>query len=163
MIEPTHPTGWVREPGPMKGPTINSTTALLTGAFFAPLPEGRRGAVLSRFQRRNVAAGGLVIRQGEAEHSLVIVGRGRLDVRVERPDGQLVLITSVGTGEYIGEVGLLARLPATAHVIAALDSELLVLPPRDFYEIARAFPALWAELKDVAERRTREQSTKLKS
>ena len=35
------------------------------------------------------------------------------------------------------------------------------LAPRDFYEIAGAFPALWAALKQAAERRTREQDARL--
>jgi CRP-like cAMP-binding protein len=48
------------------------------------------------------------------------------------------------------------------HVYAAQDCELLVLPPRDFYELAGAFPALWAELKDVAERRKRDLEMMLK-
>jgi hypothetical protein len=139
----------------------SSTGALLSSAFFAPLPPARRGAVLGRFQRRSVPAGSTVIRQGESDHALVIVGRGRLEVRGEC-EGQTIVITGVGTGEYIGEVGLLGRIPSPAHVIAALDCELLVLPPRDFYEIAGAFPALWAELKGVAERRTRELQAKLR-
>ncbi len=143
-------------------PGHGTTGALLSSAFFAPLPAVRRGAVLGRFQRKLVAAGSTVIRQGEGEHPLVIVARGRLEVRAERADGQIVPVTSVGSGEYIGEVGLLGRLPSAVHVIATLDGEVLVLPPRDFYEIVGAFPALWAELKDVAERRSRELAAKLR-
>jgi len=150
----------VREPGQR---AVTSTAAtVLDGAFFAPLPTPRRDAVLSRFHRRAVRTGDTVIRQGETEHSLVIVGRGRLEVRVERPDGAIVVVSSIGPGEYIGEVALLARVPAAAHVIAVVESDLLMLLPRDFYEVAGAFPALWAKLKDVAERRTREHQAKLR-
>lgn len=156
LAEPT----WTREP--KTGPVGGTTASVLESAFFAPLPPARREAVFSRFHRRAVAAGSTVIRQGETEHSLVIVGRGRLEVKAERADGKLVLVTAIGPGEYVGEAALLARLPAPAHVIAAIDSELLALQPRDFYEIAGAFPALWAELKDLAERRTRELQAKLK-
>jgi hypothetical protein len=131
-------------------------------AFFQPLPLERRAAVLSRFHRRPLAAGTTVIRQGEQGHALVLVAAGRLEVRVERPDGTFVQLGAIAPGEYVGEAALLARQPAPAHVIALTDVELLLLQPRDFYEIAGAYPALWAELKDVAERRTREHDARLK-
>ena len=137
------------------------TQAMLVSPFFAPLPADQRGAVLARFAKRSVAAGATVIRQGEPVPPLVIVTLGRLDIRVERANGQLVQVGSIATGEYIGEAALLARTPASAHVIASTDAELLTLPPRDFYEIAGAFPALWAELEDTAERRTRDQDQRL--
>jgi hypothetical protein len=146
----------------VREPISNTSTAMLGALFFAPLPAQRRAAVLSRFHRRAVRGGETVIAQGTAEPSLIIVGRGRLEVRVERPDGKLVVVGSVGSGDYIGEAALLSRSPAAAHVIAATDAELLVLLPHDFYEIAGAFPALWAQLKDVAERRAREQQAKLR-
>ena len=47
-------------------------------------------------------------------------------------------------------------------VFALTDVELLLLRPSDFYEIAGAFPALWAELKAVAERRTRDHEARLR-
>jgi CRP-like cAMP-binding protein len=47
-------------------------------------------------------------------------------------------------------------------VVAAVDSELLVLPASDFYELIAAFPVLWAELKSVAERRTRDHEQRIR-
>lgn len=135
---------------------------VIAGRFFAPLPAERRGPVLDRFTRRAVAAGATVIRQGEAGHPLVLVASGRLDVRAELATGELVDVASIAAGEFVGEAALLARTPAAAHVIAAQDSELLLLAARDLYELAGAFPALWAELKDVAERRTREHDRRVK-
>ncbi|MEO8701666.1 MAG: cyclic nucleotide-binding domain-containing protein [Kofleriaceae bacterium] len=143
-------------------PITNTSTTLLASVFFAPLPPPRRQVVLRRFHRRSVKSGDVVIRQGETEHPLVIVGRGRLEVYVER-NGARVAITSVGAGDHIGEVALLARAAATAHVVAATDAELLVLLPREFYEIVGAFPALWSQLKNIAERRTRQQASILQA
>jgi hypothetical protein len=139
------------------------TSSVLTTQFFAPLPVERRAQVLQRFQRRAVPNGTPVIRQGETAHPLVLVSKGRLDVRVERADGKIIQVGTVALGEYVGEVALLHRVPAMANVIAAGDVEILALPPRDFYELAGAFPALWAELKDVAERRQREYEYRLRA
>lgn len=139
------------------------TSSVLTTQFFAPLPVERRAQVLQRFQRRAVPSGTAVIRQGETAHPLVLVSKGRLDVRVERADGKVIQVGTVALGEYVGEVALLHRVPAMANVVAAGDVEILALPPRDFYELAGAFPALWAELKDVAERRQREYEYRLRA
>ncbi len=130
--------------------------------FFAPLPDGDRQRVLGRFIPRIVTPGTTVIRQGEHGHPLVIVGRGRLDVRYERPDGTHLQVGTIAAGEYVGEINLLARNAAHAHVIAATDAELLLLAPKAFYEIAAQYPALWAELKDTAERRRREYEAQLR-
>jgi hypothetical protein len=133
----------------------------LGSAFFQPLPHDKRDAVLARFHKKTVKKGTTVIRQGEIGHSLVVVVKGQLDARVDRKGGPVEL-GAIGTGEFVGEGSLLSRTPSQVQVLAASDCELLLLTPRDFYEIAGAFPALWAELKDVAERRKRELELHLK-
>ncbi len=145
-------------PSPPRSPTLS----VLTTQFFAPLPVERRAAVLQRFQRKSVQNGTPVIHQGDVGNPLILVAKGRLDVRAERSDGTFLQIGTIATGEYVGEVALLHRVPAIAHVIAAGNVEMLLLAPRDFYELAGAFPALWAELKDVAERRQREYEYRLR-
>jgi hypothetical protein len=147
-------------------PSIAQPTAAtgpLASAFFAPLPPHNRAAVLQRFRRRMVAIGTTVIRRGEAGHGLVIVVRGRLELHADRSDGVRLSLGAIGPGDYVGEVGLLARAPAATQAVAAVDSELLVLAASDFYEVTAAFPVLWAELKSVAERRTREHEQRVKT
>lgn len=152
-------TGAVPAPVPAERTTASS---VLSFAFFEPLPVERRAAVLARFSRRTVPAGSTVIRKGEQGHPLVLVASGRLDVRAERPGGGApVELGPITAGEHVGEAALLARAPAPAHVIAAIESELLLLAPRDFYEIAGANPDLWAQLKELAERRSREHAARL--
>jgi CRP-like cAMP-binding protein len=130
-------------------------------AFFTPLPREHRDTVLRRFHKKSVKKGTTIIRQGEIGHSLVVVIKGHLEVKIDRKGG-IVQLGAIGLGDFVGEGSLLARTPSPVHVYAAQDCELLVLPPRDFYELAAAFPALWAELKDVAERRKRDLEMMLK-
>ena len=153
----------IRELSPTPARLPPPALPILGTQFFAPLPADKRAAVLGRFHKKLVNGGTTVIRQGEIAHPLVLVAKGRLDVRAERADGRLVQVGTIATGEYVGEVALLHRVPAAAHVIAGGDAEILMLPPRDFYELAGAYPALWAELKDVAERRQREYDFRMKT
>ncbi len=134
----------------------------LTGPFFAKIPADKRSAVLARFEARRVRAGTVVIRQGETNHSFFVVISGTLSIRVDRPDGSLIELEPLTDGDYVGAAALLARQPSAIKVVAAFDCELLALAARELYELAGAFPALWAALKDTAERRFRELDAKLK-
>jgi len=147
-------------PALARSPSVAMPTAAtgpLASAFFSPVPPHSRAAVLQRFRRRVVAIGTTVIQRGETGHGLVIVVRGRLALQAGRADGARVPPGVVGPGEYVGEVSLLARAPAAAHVVAAVDSEIMVLAASDFYEVTGAFPALWAELEAAAARRMHDQ------
>ncbi|MBA3451783.1 MAG: cyclic nucleotide-binding domain-containing protein [Deltaproteobacteria bacterium] len=93
----------------------------------------------------------------------MLVARARLYVRAERADGQVIQVGSIGIGEYVGEAALLGRTPAAAHVIAATSADIMLLSAREVLELAGAYPALWAELKDVGERRTREHHQRMRS
>jgi hypothetical protein len=125
-------------------------------AFFAPLPPGKRDAALQRCHERALTTGTVVIRQGETAHPLFLVVAGRLEVRAERANGTTVVLELVEPGDYIGEAALLGRTPAPANVAAVADTIVLALPPHALFELAGAYPALWAALKDTAERRTRQ-------
>jgi len=156
--EPTEPRdmlGLARAKVPLR--------SALASPFFAPLPVDRRAQVAAMFERKAVPSGTTVIRQGESNHPLILVARGRLDLRAERTDGQLVQVGTIGIGEYVGEAALLQRTPAIAHVVAATDADLMLLAAKDLLELARVYPALWAELKDVGERRRREHDQRMRT
>jgi CRP-like cAMP-binding protein len=73
-----------------------------------------------------------------------------------------VSLEAIEPGDYVGEISLLARAPAAAYVVAAIDCELLVLPAADFYELSSSFPALRTELRTSAEQRTRVYEQRLR-
>lgn len=127
----------------------------VANAFFEALSESDREVALRRFDRRTVPAGTIVIRRGASSHPLIAVIQGRLELRFERPSYPDTVLDTIETGSYLGEAVLLGRNPAPANVVAAVDSDLLMLPPTALFELAGAYPALWAALKDSAERRTR--------
>ena len=144
------------------GAPLGGTRDAGDGPFFAPLPADRRAAVLARFHRRQLAAGMLVIRQGETAHPLYLVARGLLEVRAERAGGDLVVLDHVRDRDVVGEIGLLTQTPSPIQVIAATPVDVYALAAKDFYDIVGAFPALWAYLRDLSDRRQRDYDTKLR-
>ena len=156
-----------RERPPGLAPAASAPPTQATGpgssALFAPVPLANRAAMLLRFRRRLAGIGTTVIRRGEAGHGLILVVRGRLDVHAEGADGARVSLEAIGPGDYVGEIGLVSRTPAAAYVVAAVDSELLVLAATDFYELAGELPALWTAVSEVAARRTRDHALRLQA
>jgi CRP-like cAMP-binding protein len=138
-----------------------AATGPLTGAFFVPVPPRHRAAVLQRFRRRMAAHGTTVIQRGETGHGLVVVVHGLLELHAARPDGAPIVLGAIAAGEYVGEASLLARAPAATDVVAAVDSELLVLGEADFHDVVGSYPALRTELRQIAERRLRELGQRL--
>ncbi len=141
--------------------SARDTSDPLHNAFFAPLPAEHHARLLARFRKVTVAANAVVIRRGESGSALVLLVRGELSVRGERADGSVAVVTTLAPGDFFGEIALLAHAPAGTDLVAKTDAELWLLPPRDFYELAGAFPALWARLKDIAERRRRAFAVRL--
>ena len=64
-----------------------------------------------------------------------------------------VAVGRLGEGSYFGEMSLLKGGVASATVRAARMTEVVQLPPRDFYEIVSQHPVLWEQLRSEAERR----------
>ena len=89
----------------------------------------------------DVAAGKVLIRQGDAGDDLMVIVSGQ--VGVER-DGARV--NQLGSGDFFGEIALIERGPRTATVTAETPTRLLVVNHRDFHTLMEEFPAVAAEV-----------------
>ncbi len=75
---------------------------------------------------RNLKAGDVLFREGAEGDDAYIVESGSIEISLDLPAGKKVLAT-LGKGEILGEMSLIADAPRSATAIAAEDSELLVL------------------------------------
>ncbi len=95
--------------------------------FFAPLPEPTIERIASLLEPVAATAGTVVVQQGDVGDLFYVVKDGELVV--ER-DG--VEVTTLGAGEYFGEIALVRDVPRTATVRARRDSNLLALDRDEF-------------------------------
>jgi diguanylate cyclase (GGDEF)-like protein len=77
-------------------------------------------------QRRRVPAGQALLVQGEPNHHLYIVLKGHLYVRLDSAEKLEISVAVVG--DCLGEMSVIDNRPATATVIAEVDSVVLALP-----------------------------------
>ncbi|MFV9505277.1 MAG: cyclic nucleotide-binding domain-containing protein [Oscillochloridaceae bacterium umkhey_bin13] len=94
--------------------------------------------------------GELVLRQGSQAGALYLIESGQ--VAVEQ-SGQI--LSTLGEGDFFGEIALLTSAPHRADVRAVTPLELLALPGAAFHDLIEQRPDLEAQLRQVVEQRLR--------
>jgi EmrB/QacA subfamily drug resistance transporter len=128
---PTIPT-----PRAAEQPTLRPPTPSLVDAVAdLPLFAGLSGEALARLEQAaqdvEVDAGELLFDQGDSSDGLYVLRSGRLQVL----QGDVVL-TELGRGAVVGELGLLTGQVRSAAVRAVRDSRLVHLPAEHFPQVA---------------------------
>ena len=125
-------------PGPDEGTKqAQREEALRTVDLFASLDDEQRRAIAAATRTRVYGDGEVIVRQGEAGHSMYIVCAGRISIVIE-PERKVV--ASVEKGGYFGEMSLLTGEPRTATAVAQKDVVLLEIDAELFRRLAAESP-----------------------
>ncbi|WP_238273135.1 EAL domain-containing protein [Methylobacterium cerastii] len=109
-------------------------------------------ALYTTLDRRLVPAGSLLFTAGQPGDAAYLIVSGRLEVFLERPDGDLVLAQR-GPGEIVGEMAILDKRPRSASVRALEDSALVAITEQQLaHRIAETDPILCMCLGVVLDR-----------
>jgi MFS family permease len=132
---------------PILSPEAERFSAL---PIFAGLPRARLEAAASELRPLAVAAGTVVIRQGDAADRLYFIVDGRFEVtQVGAAGGEPQHLRTMSSDELFGEIGLLANSPRTATVRAATEGHLLALEGGAFLALVGSGPGLTSRLLDL--------------
>ena len=118
---------------------------------------------LIRFgQMRQFTPGDALMTQGEPSTSVHFILQGQVRVeRQRRTDAERVVLAHLGSGEIVGERGIMVDLPRSATVIAAQPTTTLELDGPSFERAARAFPILHRVLAKLLSERLRRTSERV--
>ena len=83
-------------------------------------------------ERVTLVAGEILFRQGQRGDLIYYVESGFLEVYGERADGTLEVLSQVGPGNYVGELGPILNLPRSASVRALEDTAVVGYTVRAF-------------------------------
>jgi CRP-like cAMP-binding protein len=86
-----------------------------------------------------VAAGEVLMAQGEVGREFMVIVDGRAEVALERSDGPAA---ELGPGDFFGEMSLLARVPRSATVTALSPLSLYVSSQVEFTGLLDAAPSI---------------------
>ncbi len=112
-------------------------------------PSVQEGLARS-LQRVRVAAGEVVIRQGEPGETFYLIETGSLDASQRDPVRGNRRLSQMGAGDCFGEIALLRNVPRTATVTAAEDSVLHTLARDDFLAAVGADPEAGSRADSLA-------------
>jgi MFS family permease len=116
--------------------------------LFAPLGQGTQESLAHALRTRAVAAGEVVLREGDAADGFFIIESGLVEVT----QGVRVLRRE-GPGEFFGEIGLLRDVPRTATVTAVEDTVLRELDRQSFLSAVSGHADARFAAEDIASRR----------
>jgi aquaporin Z len=85
-------------------------------------------------------AGTVVMREGEPASTAYVVEEGRLEVRKRQPDGSERVLSTLGPGDWAGEMGVLLAQARGATVVAVTNARLRVVTEHNFMHVIAEHP-----------------------
>jgi rhodanese-related sulfurtransferase len=114
----------------LKGGLGGWTNARLPVEAKAHLPavglEIYKNLTLGDVERRRFKAGEFICREGDPGQEAYVIHAGAIEVR-RRINGTDKVLARFGEGELVGELALFRKAPRSADMVAAADTELLVI------------------------------------
>jgi CRP-like cAMP-binding protein len=118
--------------------------------LFSSLSKHELREVMRHADEVDVREGKQLISQDDFAYELFVIEAGTAQVL---QDGKWV--AELGPGDFMGEMGVLARARRNASVIATSPMKLLVMSDRDFLEIDRTMPSVAERIRAKVEERSR--------
>lgn len=126
----------------------SKTQFLKSLPLFAGCSRAELEAIAGVTDEVRLPAGRTLMREGDTGRELVVIVEG--EVEVERR-GERIAVR--GSGDFVGELALIAHRPRSATVTTTADTRALVITGRDFERLARDVPTIALKvLKAVGER-----------
>jgi len=123
---------------------------------FEGVPVDARMALADQFTLRTFDDGDLIMKEGDIGSTFYLIRSGFVTLTVADSLGEAVFTTTLGEGEFIGEVALLSGRPRTATIYAHGSAELMELPRSSFNLIAGQYPSIRNVVQDYMRRRAQE-------
>lgn len=110
------------------------------------LPPDLATALAPYLEERTIAAGEVLMRQGDDTPGMFLISTGRATVQIDDAGGHNVRLRTLLGGTVLGEISLYRNEPCTATVITDTECEVLHLVPQRFEEMCRDDPVVAAQL-----------------
>jgi CRP/FNR family cyclic AMP-dependent transcriptional regulator len=122
--------------------------------LFASLPDEQLDAVAAVASERTFEEGETLTDQGSFGHCLFVIEEG---TAVAQQEG--TTIRSIGRGDIVGEIAVLAGGRRSATVVATSPLRVIALFKRDVWALERTAPEAARKLRELLESRTTSASS----
>jgi voltage-gated potassium channel len=115
--------------------------------LFAELNAAEIADIMELLRAQLVETGEVIVREGEAAHSMYFIAAGEVEVALKKERKHL------GVGQFFGEVAVLRRARRSATATALTRTNLLVLAAQDLHALMQRDSRIAKRIKDVVETR----------
>ncbi len=136
--------------------SLADASALLSlCGLFADADPQAVGELVSELQLVTLNRGELLLRQGDPADCMYAIVTGRLELTALAEDGGERYLGELGSGETVGETGLVDDQPRMSNVRAIRDSRLVRISPRGFEKLVRSNPGALNKIATILAERMR--------
>jgi len=108
--------------------------------IFRDLPTPALAELEQAMMHKRFPRGEIIHRAGDRVSELLVVASGQLRIVHTHPSGREQIVRIVGPGELIGELGLLAPAHYEGELVAAIPTEVCILPREAVQSVMRNYP-----------------------
>jgi len=126
---------------------------LSASPLFSSLSSVAREETFKRFRRLDVPEETFVFRGGDPPASLYLIKRGAVEIFIQKRHGEKIVLGTLETGDFFGEIGPLFNKPRMASAKTIRPSELLELTKANLESCLLQFPQIRSNLKDISLKR----------
>lgn len=127
---------------------------LALSPLFREIGQTERMKLIQKFEHREMDPGEVIVKEGDPGESMYLIKSGRVEVTTINPiDKSRMLLATLESGEFFGEVSLIKSKPRTASVTALTPVELMEIRRDQFDEIADEHPEMKKILENTIEKR----------
>lgn len=102
--------------------------------FLSQLSDEDLTALIYKTRKINFKTGKTVLFQGEFSNRLFIVEKGKVGIFISK-EGKKEKVAELAENCYFGEISLISPVPASATVVAEVNSEILVIDKKNLDEL----------------------------
>lgn len=129
--------------------------------LFSSLSSAEREEVFKRFRLLDVPRETLVFQGGDPPGSLYMIKRGAVEIFIQKPGGDKIVLATLESGDFFGEIGPLFNTPRMASAKTIQDSELLELTKVDLDSCLFEFPHIRSTLVDISMERLTQTTSEI--
>jgi signal transduction histidine kinase len=118
------------------------------------LPEGEFRRLLATGARVPLAAGDLLLEEGQPGDLFYLILSGEVEI-IRNEGGRTTVLDAQGAGGFLGEMSLLENRPRSASARATQDTEVLALPPDAFRDLLARCPEVAVSMLQIVLARLR--------
>jgi diguanylate cyclase (GGDEF)-like protein len=125
---------------------VSPVQAFAAAPIFSGMSELELNAITAFMDRRRIKKEEVVFNEGDRGEEIFFLLSGQLKAYINQHDGTKCWAFNVQEGSFFGEMSVIAQENHSVTIIAAEDSDLMVLHVLDFYRILYEHPMMGIRL-----------------